>query len=116
MKLQHRVPDFSRNMTGKLDPDYEREVERSTTKLEVAHARAQRRLEAVEKRREKLERKISTTKTKKSRAVAEKELKKLMSEYLAREEELKAIVELMTATPASSRHRGVKSFRPLPLD
>ena len=116
MKLQHRVPDFSRNMTGKLDPDYEREVERSTTKLEVAYARAQRRLEAIEKRKQKLEHKIATTKTKKSKVVAEKELKKLLSEYVAREEELKAIVELMTATPAGSKHRGVKSFRPLPLD
>jgi len=116
VKLQHRVPDFSRNMTGKLDPDYEREVERSTTKLEVAYARAQRRLEAVEKRKDKLERKVATTKTKKSKAVAERELKKLLVEYLAREKELRLIVELMTTTPAGSRYRGVKSFRPLPLD
>lgn len=116
MKLQHRVPDFSQNMTGKLDPDYEREVERSTTKLEVAYARAQRRLEAVEKRRGKLERKLTTVKSKKSRAVAEKELKKLLSEYVDREEELRTIVEMMTSTPAGSLHRGIKSFRPLPLN
>ncbi len=116
MKLQHRVPDFSRNMTGKLDPDYEREVERSTTKLEVAYARAQRRLEAIEKRKQKLEHKIATTKTKKSKVVAEKELKKLLSEYVAREEELRTIVEMMTSTPAGSLHRGIKSFRPLPLN
>jgi hypothetical protein len=116
VKLQHRVPDFSRNMTGKLDPDYEREVERSTTKLEVAYARAQRRLEAIEKRKQKLEHKIATTKTKKSKVVAEKELKKLLSEYVAREEELRTIVEMMTSTPAGSLHRGIKSFRPLPLN
>lgn len=114
MKLQHRVPDFSQNMTGKLDPDYEREVERSTVKLEVAYAKAQRRLESVQKRKERAEQKLLTLKTKKSRVATEKELKKLLAEFTAREEELKAIYELMTYTPAGSSNRGIKSFRPVP--
>jgi hypothetical protein len=114
MKLQHRVPDFSRNMTGKLDPDYEREVERSTVKLEVAYAKAQRRLEAVQKRKERAEQKLLTLKTKKSRVATEKELKKLLAEFIVREEELKTIEEMMTYTPSSSKNRGTKSFRPVP--
>lgn len=117
MKIEHKVRyrEVSHNMTGKLDPDYEREVEEATTKLEVAYAKAERRVEAAKKRMEKAARKMETLKVKKARVVATKEHGIALAEYEDRLRELEEIRQLMTSSPAGSQHRGTKSFRPVPL-
>jgi len=118
MKPQHRVryKEVSYNMTGKLDPDYEREVEASTTKLEVAYERAVRRAEAVEKRISRAAHKMGTAKVKKSRETARREHELALAEYEDRLREIREIESLMQSSPASSVHRGTKSFRPVPRD
>lgn len=118
MKIQHRIryKEVSYNMTGKLDPDYEREVEAATTKLEVAYAKAERRVEAAQKRMDKAARKIETLKVKKARTTAIKEHAVALAEYEDRLRELDEIRQLMTYTPAGSQNRGTKSFRHVPTD
>jgi hypothetical protein len=116
MKMTHRVPVdlISYNMTGKLDPDYERQVERSTSKLEAQYAKAQRRVEAMEKRVLHVQMQSETLKAKKSRDKAKKEYKTLILELEARRLELLELEKMMTYTPAGSQNRGTKSFKPAP--
>lgn len=116
MKMTHKVPVnlISNNMTGKLDPDYERQVERSTRKLEVEYAKAYRRVEAVEKRALRAQLQSETLKAKKSRDKAKKEYKALILELEARRLELLELERMMTYTPAGSQNRGTKSFKPAP--
>jgi hypothetical protein len=116
MKITHRVPVdlISDNMTGKLDPDYERQVNRSTRKLEVQYARAQRRVEAVEKRALKAQVRSETLKAKKERDKAKKEYKDLILELEARRLELMELERMMTYSPAGSQNRGKESFKPVP--
>jgi acyl-CoA reductase-like NAD-dependent aldehyde dehydrogenase len=113
MKLTHRHKrnSYSENMTGKLDPAYEREVELATNKLEVKYAAAQRRLEAAEKQKELAEKRLAAAHGKKTKAEKQKEFDRILQEYIAREEELQEIIALMNGTPASSVHRGNKSHR-----
>lgn len=116
MKMTHRVPVdlISYNMTGKLDPDYERQVERSTSKLEAQYAKTQRRVEAMEKRVLHVQMQSETLKAKKSRDKAKKEYKTLILELEARRLELLELEKMMTYTPAGSQNRGTKSFKPAP--
>ena len=117
MKIKHRVPlqNFSQDMTGKLDPEYERQVERSTNKLEVEYAKAQRRFESLEKRIAKTQIQVDTLKVKKARDKAKKEYKNLIDELEERRAELLELERMMTYTPAGSQNRGSKSYRPIHL-
>lgn len=118
MKPQHRIryKEVSYNMTGKLDPDYEREVEASTMKLEVAYEKAKRRAEAAEKRISRAAHKMEHAKVKRSRETARKEHIAALAEYEARLKELEELQALMTSTPAGSSNRGTKSYRHVPTD
>ena len=113
MKLTHRHKknNYSENMTGKLDPAYEREVERSTNKLEVEYAAAQRRLESAEKQKIKAEERLAKSNGKKTKAQAQREFDLALQAFIEREHEFQEIVRLMNGTPASSMHRGNKSHR-----
>lgn len=118
MKPQHRIPyrEISYNMTGKLDPDYEREVEASTMKLEVAYEKARRRAEAAEKRIARAAHKMENAKVRRSRETARKEHMAALAEYEDRLKELQELQALMTYTPAGSANRGTKSYRHVPTD
>lgn len=120
MKMHHRVPvdKISYNMTGKLDPDYEAEVERSTKKLEKEWQRAQKRLEsakiAAENARLRAEYVERQKAEKLERQAAEREYKLALELLAEREEELRELEVMMTSSPAGSQNRGKKSYRPVP--
>lgn len=125
MKMQHRVPvdKLSFNMTGKLDPEYEAEVEKSTRKLESEWAKAQKKLENARInaenarfRSERLESiRESNRETKKEREEAEKSYRLALEVLAKREEELRELEIMMTSTPAGSQNRGTKSFKSVPI-
>lgn len=118
MKMQHRVPvdKISYNMTGKLDPAYEAEVEKSTQKLEREWQRAQKRLESARKSAENARLRAESAKTaKKEKDRAQKEYKKALALIEERQAELREIELMMTYSPAGSQNRGNKSYRPVPI-
>jgi multidrug resistance efflux pump len=110
-------------MTGKLDPEYEAEVEKSTRKLEAEWAKAQKKLEGAKisaenarLRAERLEAvRESNRETKKEREEAEKSYRLALEVLAEREEELRELEIMMTTTPAGSQNRGAKSFRSVPV-
>lgn len=118
MKMRHRIPDnISYNMTGKLDPAYEAEVEKSTQKLEREWLKAQKRLESARKSAENARLRAESAKTaKKEKDRAQKEYKKALALIAEREAELKEIEVLMTYSPSGSKNRGTKSYRPVPIN
>ena len=121
MKIQHRVPinNISYNMTGKLDPTYEAEVERSTKKLEKEWEKAQKRLESAKAAAESARLRAAYVEEQKAerleRKTAEKEYRLALSLLAEREEELREIEIMMTSSPAGSQNRGNKSYRPVPV-
>jgi hypothetical protein len=123
MKMQHRAPsNLSNNMTGKLDPEYEAEVEKATQKLQAKWEKAQRRLESARlsaeeslRRFEKAEKnKAATAEAKKNRQIAEVQYQRALILIAEREAELVELEMMMTSTPAGSQNRGTKSFRAVP--
>lgn len=100
-------PPWYRPRPVVLTAQYEREVERSTEKLEREYARAKKRVQQAEARLGKAQR-DSTTKTKRH-LIAE-----LEAHLQIRRDELEEYRRMMVAVPASAEHRGVKSFRPVP--
>jgi hypothetical protein len=123
MKMQHRAPsNLSNNMTGKLDPDYEAEVDKATQKLQAKWEKAQRKLEAARlsaeeslRRIEKAEKnKAATAEAKKNKQIAEMEYQRALVLIAEREAELLELEMMMTSTPAGSQNRGKKSFRSVP--
>lgn len=91
-----------------LDEVYQREVDRSTSKLERQYARAEKRVEQAEGRLAKA-RRDERTKTK-ARVLAE-----LEAALQIRRDELEELRRMMVAVPASAAHRGTRSFRPVPV-
>lgn len=109
MKLKHNVP-ASAYRSDPVTPEYQAEVDRSTDKAMVAWRRAQRRLEAAERRHLKAKQAVarSSSRTKARELAVAAELVEL------RREELLAIEALMKAAPAAAQYRGNRSFRPIP--
>lgn len=98
MKIKHRVP-----LVAKSDPitsEYQDELDRTAAKAEAAYNRALKRLEAAEARLAKAQEKKAAPRQHK-RQIAELEA---MVEL--RRIELQNLHLLMTASPASSMHRG----------
>lgn len=123
MKMQHRAPsNLSNNMTGRLDPEYEAEVDRATQKLQAKWEKAQKKLEAARlsaeeslRRIEKAEKhKAATAEAKKNKHIAEMEYQRALVLIAEREAELLELEMMMTSTPAGSQNRGTKSFRSVP--
>lgn len=90
-----------------VDQAYEDEVRRCTERGERQYAQAQKRVLAAERRLERLKaQKVHNGTTRRIReATALLELRRA---------EWEALHAVMTAAPASSRHRGRDSFRPVP--
>jgi hypothetical protein len=101
-------------MTGKLDPAYEAEVERMTETREVAWAAAQRRLEAAERKAERLARRAEVA-TGKVKRLTKRELAEAWAMVELRRQELEDLARGMTWTPAPRKNRGTDSFRPVPI-
>ena len=116
MRITHRVPAvaLTNNMTGRLDPDYEREVERQTAQRVTRFEAAERALEAATKRAQKAERKAAEASTTKAKRLTARELTAAWELVEHRRNELDNLHRLMTATPAGSANRGTKSFRQVP--
>lgn len=109
MKRRHNanLPPWYAPKPVVLTVEYEREVQRSTEKLERQYVRAQKRAEQAERRLERA-RNDPRTRSKKhqiAQLVAEVELRRL---------ELEEYHRMMVSSPASATHRGRKSFRPVP--
>lgn len=83
---------------------YQREVDRSTDRGDRAYARAVKRLEAAERRLARVAAIPQAT-----RSVVKEQAARLIVE--ARREELVILARQMQATPASSVHFGVGSYR-----
>lgn len=122
--MQHRVPStLSYNMTGKLDPEYEAQVEKATAKLSADWERAQKKLEAAKKSAESARLRAerlwtvqeSNRKVKLEREEAEEAYRLALNALAEREEELRELEIMMTSTPAGSKNRGTKSYRVVPI-
>lgn len=102
------------NMTGKLDPAYEAEVERMTVSREVAWAAAERKLAAAERKAEKLTR-VAESATGKKKRLTKKELAAAWAMVELRRNELEDLARGMTTSPAPTQNRGTDSYRPVPI-
>lgn len=91
-----------------LDEEYQRQVDRSTSKLERQYVRAQKRVEQAEGR-------LQRAKQDTHRKVKATLLAQLEAELQARRDELEEYRRMMVGVPASAAHRGTKSFRPVPV-
>lgn len=114
MKIPHRVPDVSPNMTGRLDPAYEGEVERSTERGEREYAQAQRRVDAAERRARRAEAEVEAARSPKERRLTRKQLAVAWALVELRRQDLAVIERTMQSSPASAGHRGDRSYRPVP--
>lgn len=115
-KIPHHFPDEAlvNNMTGRVDPEYEAEVEAMTARRELAWEKAERALENVVRRHENAKRRAETAKTRAAREHAKREIAKLWEEIEARRAELAVLQGIMQSSPQSAAHRGSKSHRTLP--
>jgi DNA repair exonuclease SbcCD ATPase subunit len=89
-----------------VDEDYERQVEESTRRLQQQYHEAQRRARRAEQR-------LSEAQAKRQRP-SKAILTRLETELQLRREELAEYERMMQSTAASSVHRGVRSFQPVP--
>lgn len=105
MKSRHRPgpPPWYVPPPPVVDEDYEREVAKSTTRLEQRYRRAQARADRAVTR-------LATAKKQKASAGSLRELERLVTR---RREELEEVRRLMQTTPAGSVHRGRDSYRHL---
>jgi hypothetical protein len=91
-----------------ITPEYQAEVDRSTEKLERRYRLAQKAVETARFRRERAGLIVGHAKLRRKR-IAEAE-----AALEARLAELADLERMMTTSPASARHRGVKSFTKVP--
>lgn len=116
MKITHKfpTPQLTANMTGKLTPEYEREVEQSTARLEQQYLQAQKSFAAAERRAMKKAARVANERTKASGQRAKREVQLAWLQVEERRRELNALSRLMTTTPASAKNRGTSSWKPVP--
>lgn len=107
MKLTHHVSAIGLR-SDPVTPEYQAEVDRSTDKAMAEWKRAQKRLEAAERRLARVQASRAATRNRKRDLAVAAELVEL------RREELLRIEALMKAAPAAAQYRGVRSYRPVP--
>jgi hypothetical protein len=117
MKIAHRVPTVAptSNMTGRIEPGYQREVDNSMARFAADYLRAQKSLEGAERRLKKAQSIAVEGLVKKAKAKADKDTQALWVLVEARREELNILARHMSSTPAGSKNRGTDSFRPVPI-
>lgn len=112
MKVAHqvRVPPTN-NMTGKLDADYQAEVDASMERLSREYERELKALAIQERRRVKAENRSLNAATSAERREASARLRAIDEAIEARRQELLKLQRLMTEIPAPSRNRGSRTVR-----
>lgn len=117
MKIRHRVPTAAFGGSDPVTPEYQAQVDRSTTKAQTAYERAQRNLAAALRRQERADEAVLANAAKgRKKDTALVRAAKVAAELVElRREELLELERLMKAAPASSTHRGGrKGHRPIP--
>lgn len=117
MKLRHRIPSAAFSGSESVTPEYQAQVDRSTTKAQVAYERAQRNLAAALRRQERADEALLANGAKgRKKDTALVRAAKVAAELVElRREELQELDRLMKAAPASSTHRsGRQGHRPVP--
>lgn len=114
MKIRHNAPPIGLR-SDPITPEYQAEVDRATDKAMVAYERAQRRLQAAEQRLERARAARDRAADKRAARNAKRELAVALELVELRREELRRVESLMKSAPASANHRGVRSFRPVPM-
>lgn len=107
MKITHRNPAASFwhvPESDPVDPAYEAEVRRCTERGEREYRRREGRLKRAEAR-------LAAARRQHLRA---KQIAELTAIVEIRRQELEEYRRLMVAVPASAKHRGTRSFRPVP--
>lgn len=115
MKIVHRVHLNSQNMTGLVDADYQREVDRSTYRLEREWTAAQKALSAAQGRAERAQHRAESAKTARATNEANAALSVAWSVVEQRRRDLDTLARLLSQSPAGSVHRGDRSYRPVPV-
>jgi hypothetical protein len=114
VKLKHHVP-VQAFQSDPITPEYQAEVDRATSSLQVRYEAAERRLAAAELRLQRARLKTVAASAKKSRRTAKLNEIKVAEELVElRREELQRIEAMMNAHPAASPNQGRKSHRPVP--
>jgi hypothetical protein len=107
------TPDWSRLPN---DPEYEAQVSYEaaihTERSRKLYAKNERRLARARTRAQRAERRAREAES--TPRFNKRELAKLWSAVERRRDELREIEREMVAVAASTRHRGTKSFRPVP--
>lgn len=114
MKLRHNVPDTSSNMTGKVQPEYQAQVDRSTHRLEREYLAQEKRVIAAGARAAKAQRQLDAATGARARRLGAHDLAVAWELVQIRREELDRLARLMSQAPQSAAHRGNASFRPIP--
>jgi hypothetical protein len=113
-KSRHRVPvEIVMRITAEITPEYQRQVDRSTEKLEREYIQAQKRLEAAERRALKVGPEPHAKKRRSTADTREKRLIDLWAEVELRRQELMDIERLMHGSHVPQRNRGRGSFKPV---
>jgi hypothetical protein len=105
VRIRHKTHLPKEAKPVELDPEYQAEVDRSTTKLMQRYQAAQR---SAERAQEKLQ-------IARARRARKAELRELEQAVQARLAELAALERMMTSSPAGTRSRGTEGWRKVPL-
>ena len=118
--MSHRVrlardEELTANMTGRVDPSYQRRVDEQTESRMLAYAAAVRALESAEKvaQRAALSVQSATTARDKKRRASREAV--AWAHVQLRWEELERIQRIMSTSPAAASYRGTSSYRPVPV-
>lgn len=107
MRIAHKVRPPRNPKPVEIDSEYQAQVDRSTEKLEQAYLKAQRAVQAAERRLER----ARELRQQRERAKAVREAEATLAQRL---EELAEYERMMTSTPASLKHRGRGGWKKVP--
>lgn len=116
MKIRHRVPAAAFK-SEPVTPEYQSEVDRSTSKAQVAYEQAQRKLAAAERRRTRADEIVIAAAARGSRPTrAQFDEARVAAELVElRREELAALERLMKSSGfGGNQNRGRGGHRPVP--
>lgn len=107
---RHRIPIEHLRLTDPVTPEYQAQVDRSTTRLEREFAAATRR---VAKAEDQVRRALAATGQ--SRKSRQRDIARAQAAVELRRAELAKYESLMMASDFAARHRGRDSYRPVPV-
>lgn len=116
--MTHRFSDWelTRNMDGRVDDAYLKQVDRATAKNETAFLQATRALNAAERRAARAQSAMQNIPpTGKARRRRGKEVEQAWKVVEDRRQELARLETLMRPVAPGTTHRGVAGYRGLPV-